>query len=181
MRGALDAVHAAVGSSVGRGTIQRITEGTQPRLASISKIARALGVETADLLSENLTAREGYKVNHHLAHAVSHRIPIVPPQELIWEDLVRQTIEGQFILQIKGDALAPEFLPGQRGIWQAGNTARPGQPVLLCLPNDIFELRIFEDRGSTWAGVSPRTGHRTITPEVDEAEIVARLKYLDLD
>lgn len=181
MRGALDAVHAAVGRSVGRGTIQRITEGTQPRLTSLTKIARALGVETADLLSETLSVRESYNVNSSLAHAVSQRAPIVLPQELIWEDLVRETIQGQFILAIKGDSLAPDFLPGQKAIWQAGCTARPGQPVLLRLPDESFELRIFEGRGATWAGISPRPGHRTITPEADGAEIVARLKYLDLD
>lgn len=180
-RGALDAVHAAVGSVVGRGTIQRIAEGVQPRLASLSKLARALGVDAAQLLGETLSVREPYNVKNHLAQELSQRTTIVPPKELVWEDLVTEAFEGQFILAIRGDALAPHFLPGQRGIWQAGSTARAGQPVLIRLPDESFELRIYESRGATWAGISPRTGHRTLTPQADQAEIVARLKYLDLD
>jgi hypothetical protein len=177
-RGALDAVHLAVGEAVGRGTLQRITEGTQPRLASLTKLARALGTDAASLLAGSPSKSGGVS---QVDQAVSQRTAIVPPKELVWEDLVGAVFEGQFILAIKGDALMPQYMPGQSGIWQAGATAKPGQPVLIRLPGERFELRYFEDRGATWAGVSQKVGHRDLTPERDGAEIVARLRYIDLD
>lgn len=180
-RGALNAAHSAIGASVGRTTLQRISEGVQPRLSSLTKIARALGVDVSELLGNGNFVHESYRASLQLAHAVSHRERILPTKQRVWEDLVREPIEGQFILAIKGDALAPQYLPGQLGIWQAGPTARAGQPVLLRLPNDRFELRIYEDRGETWAGIALKAGHRILTPEHHKAEIVARLRYLDLD
>lgn len=117
-----------------------------------------------------------------LAQAVSHRQSIVSPRTLVWEDMVIEDVHGQFILAIVGDALAPHYLPGQSGIWEAGGEGRPGRPVLLVDADGEFYLRLFEPRsGNSWAGVSQRVGHRELTPERDGVRLVARLKFLDLD
>jgi len=117
-----------------------------------------------------------------LAHAVSHAAGIVPPKTMVWEDLVREKIEGQFVLAVRGEALMPTYPPGQLGIWQAcDHTApNPGQAVLIQLPGSDFELRFYERRGPSWAGVSQRVGHAELQPQRDGATIVARLRYLDL-
>jgi transcriptional regulator with XRE-family HTH domain len=117
-----------------------------------------------------------------LAHAVSDRQPIVTPKTIVWEDLVSATIEGQFLLAVKGEALMPTYPPGQMAIWQACDhtAANPGQAVLIQLPGGQFELRFMERRGSTWAGVSQRVGFGELQPERDQAKVVARLRYLDL-
>jgi hypothetical protein len=117
-----------------------------------------------------------------LAHSVSQRAAIVIPKTIVWEDLVRESIEGQFLLAVKGEALMPAYPPGQMAIWQACDhtAAKPGQAVLVQLPGGRFELRFFEPRGTTWAGISQRVGHAELQPERDQAAVVARLRYLDL-
>jgi len=181
--GSLDAVHAALESCVGRGTLQRIREGGNPTLKSLTRIASQLGVDTSELLSQPNRAAEPraqYAVSP-LAHAVSQRQPIVSPRTLVWEDLVIDDVHGQFILAIVGDALAPHYLPGQSGIWEAGPTGKPGQPVLLADAAGAFYLRLYEPRpGGSWAGVSQRVGHPELTPERHGVRVVARLRYVDL-
>lgn len=117
-----------------------------------------------------------------LAHAVSHRQPIVTPKTKAWGDLVRDEIDGQFLLAVKGEALMPVHPPGQLAIWQACDhkEVNPGQAVLVWLPGDHFELRFFERRGGTWAGVSQRVGFGELLPDRDGAHVVARLRYPDL-
>lgn len=117
-----------------------------------------------------------------LAHAVSQAQPIVTPKTIVWEDLVLEMIEGQFLLAVHGEALMPTYPPGQMAIWEAcGDTAvKPGQAVLLHMGGNRFELRFLERRGSTWAGVSQRLGYGELQPERDQAVVVARLRYLDL-
>jgi transcriptional regulator with XRE-family HTH domain len=117
-----------------------------------------------------------------LAHAVSQRQQIVTPRTIVWEDLKLESIEGQFLMAVKGDALMPAYPPGQMAIWQAGDAdaANPGQAVLVHVPDRGFELRFLERRGSTWAGVSQRAGFGELQPERDQARVVARLRYLDL-
>lgn len=181
--GNLDAVHAALQGCVGRGTLQRIREGGNPTLKSMQRIAQQLGVEVSELLtSPNHVAepRAAYG-DSLLAHAVSQRQAMVSPSTLVWEDLVIEDIRGQFILAIVGDALAPNYLPGQSGIWEAGSTGKPGQPVLLADAAGAFYLRLYEPRpGGSWAGVSQRVGHPELTPEQHGVRVVARLRYVDL-
>lgn len=131
------------------------------------------------------THRAGEGTSTHqipLAHAVSHLQPIVTPRTIVWEYLVKEPIEGQFLLAVRGDALMPTYPPGQMAIWQAcdDKAASPGQAVLIKLPGDQFELRFLERRGGTWAGVSQRIGFGELQPERDQAVVVARLRYLDL-
>jgi hypothetical protein len=112
---------------------------------------------------------------------VSQRQAMVSPSTLVWEDLVIEDIRGQFILAIVGDALAPNYVPGQSGIWEAGRTGKPGQPVLLADAAGAFYLRLYEPRpGGSWAGVSQRVGHPELTPEQHGVRVVARLRYVDL-
>jgi len=116
-----------------------------------------------------------------LAHALSERQPILLPSTLVWEDMVIEDVTGQFILVIVGDALAPDYLPGQAGIWEAGSEGRAGKPVLLADQRDEIYLRLYQPRaGGSWAGVSQRVGHRELTPEADGVRVIARLRYLDL-
>lgn len=105
---------------------------------------------------------------------------IVPIEQIVWEDLVLDRIKGQFSMAVAGDALMPTYPPGQMAIWEAGDTAKPGQAVLIHLPGDRFELRFLESRGNTWAGVSQRLGHGELRPDRDGAKVVARLRFLDL-
>lgn len=117
-----------------------------------------------------------------LDHAVIHAPAIVAPKTIVWEDLVSFKLEGQFLLAVKGEALMPTYPPGQMAIWQAcdDTSVNPGQAVLIKLPDDRFELRFLERRGNTWAGISQRVGFGELQPERDQAEVVARLRYLDL-
>lgn len=180
-RGALDAANAALENAVGRTTLQRIKEGIEPRTSSLHKIARKLGVPAAQLLSHTHANEDHVEYRFSaIAAAIEERVTISLPPTKIWEDLVLEDIHGQFILTLPDDSLAPGYLPGQHGIWQAGNTAKPGQPVLIALPGGQFVIRIYEARPTGWAGVSQRVGHPTVTPEADGARIVARLRYLDL-
>ena len=182
----------------------RVVDTPRPHLSALIHGSKGCGNELASKIEQRLNKPAGwldqeevstmpsllgvadnvglgaYTDSISLARAVSDRAPIIPPQKLSWEGLVSAVFEGQFILEIHGDALAPGYLPGQSGIWECGPTAQPGQPVLIKMPGPTFALRLYEDRGGTWAGVSTRPGHRTLTPAADAAEIVARLRYLDL-
>lgn len=201
----------ATRAGVSQGTIGNIESDFRRNPRELLAIARAVGVrpewlkdneqpmETAETLAAlvqfggittaNLphpVAAEALAQYNHggsaLAHAVSHRQAIVTPKTMVWEDLVKELIEGQFLLAVKGDALMPTYPPGQMAIWQAcdDKAASPGQAVLIKLPGDQFELRFLERRGSTWAGVSQRIGFGELQPERDQAVVVARLRYLDL-
>ena len=173
------------------GSIGNYESNTRRSAKKVAEIAAALGVRALWLESGTGPMKDssGTPALPHLsgedlpsvAQEVSHRTPIIPPRTISWEDLVSEKIEGQFLMAIVGDALAPDYLPGQMGIWQAGDTAKNGQPVLIRLPDDQFELRFYEGRGKAWAGVSERKGHRPLSPDEDGAEIVARLRYVDLD
>lgn len=185
-RGALDAAHTALHEAVGRGTLQRIKDGVEPRVASLNKIADALGVDRASLLTPawhttRETRAEYGGIPTQIAQDIAAREKIALPKKYTWEGLMKESIEGQFTLPIADDALAPSYMPGQGGIWQAGASARAGQPVLIWLPGDRFVVRFYEQRGPSWAGVSERVGHKTITPQEDGAEIVARLVYVALE
>lgn len=180
-RGALDRLHQEK-PAIGRGTYQRIREGSLGlRLSTVEKLSENFGLTSQEILSAVTgIPRLDDQGQPSVAQAVSHRQPIVTPRKIVWEDLVREVLEGLFEMVIVGDALAPGYLPGQNGIWEAGSTAKPGQPVLIKLPGDRFELRLLETRGATWAGVSQRPGHGELQPERDGAQIVARLRYVDL-
>lgn len=113
-----------------------------------------------------------------VAHELIHRVPIVEPRTLIWGGFVLEDVRGEFIMAIGGDALAPHYLPGQRGIWEACDAGRPGKAVLLVDRDGEFHLRIYEPRGgASWAGISDWPGHRELQPERDGVRIVARIKW----
>lgn len=181
--------------------ISKIELGDILKTTGIARLSQALGVlpewlelgngpmAVADASHGVAEPGTGYQTasissdpNHPLAQAVSQRQPIVAPLTMVWEDLVSATIEGQFLLAVRGEALMPIYPPGQMAIWQAcdDTAANPGQAVLLKLPGDRFELRFLERRGSTWAGISQRVGFGELQPERDGATVVARLRYLDL-
>ncbi len=161
-----------------------ISEVTWARLCDLHEVRPFINADTpAWQLAEGVVDQPAINLlgESPVAYAVSQRRQIVTPKTLVWEDLVLQDVDGQFIMTIQGDALAPQFLPGQAGIWQAGSEGRPGQPVLLVDAAGDFHLRLYEPRGGgSWAGVSQRVGHRELTPEQDGARVVARLRYLDL-
>ena len=183
--------------------ISKIELGSIQKTTGIARLAMALKVEPEWLelgngemapaaSTSNLRTSEAAKAHGSpafsrdqqspLDHDVSHRQPIVTPKTMVWEDLVKETIEGQFLLAVKGEALMPTWPPGQMAIWQACDhkDASPGQAVLIRLPGDHFELRFLERRGASWAGVSQRIGHGELLPERDQAVVVARLRYPDL-
>lgn len=179
---------------VSQGTIGNLESGLRKHPRELLAIAAALQVRPEWLLHatggpdlmtppQHVVMEEIARYGDSLpAHAVSQRQHIVTPRKLVWEDLMIEDITGQFILAIEGDALAPQYLPGQSGIWEAGDAGRPGQPVLLADASGSFYLRLFEPRANgSWAGVSERRGHRELTPENDAVRVVARLRYLDLD
>jgi transcriptional regulator with XRE-family HTH domain len=154
---------------------------TAETLSALFQFGGSASAALADFLGAEALAPYDQRASP-LAHAVSHRQPIVTPKTIVWEDLVKEPIEGQFLLAVRGDALMPTYPPGQMAIWQAcdNKAASPGQAVLIKLPGDQFELRFMERRGSTWAGVSQRIGFGELQPERDQAVVVARLRYLDL-
>lgn len=179
--GSLDAVHGALLNCVGRGTLQRMQSGGYPSLKSLEKIAHQLDVPWTELIAGHEAARKHYRLAeptpHYgaLAHPASYLQPMMPPRTLVWEDLVVKELQGQFVLAIQGDALAPHYLPGERVVWEAADFGRPGRAVLLLGPGGEFHLRLFEPRGpGRWAGVSSRPGYRELTPEIDGVRIVAR-------
>lgn len=161
-----------------------ITEVTWARICDLHEVRPFINADTPVYQLSTAIADQpaAHLVGEALvAYELSHRQPIVTPKTLVWEDLVLEDVDGQFIMMIQGDALAPQYLPGQSGIWQAGSEGRPGQPVLLVDAAGTFHLRLYEPRGGgSWAGVSQRVGHRELTPERDQARVVARLRYLDL-
>ncbi len=161
-----------------------ITETTWARLCELREVKPFLSGSTpVYALPHLLREPEVADAWAHslLAHAMSDMQPMVSPRTLVWEDLVTEDIHGQFILAIVGDALAPLYLPGQSGIWEAGSEGRPGQPVLLVDAAGTFYLRLFEPRpGGSWAGISQRVGHPTLTEAQDGVRVLARLRYLDL-
>ena len=122
--GALDRAASALHPHIGRGTLQRIQQRAgEPRFESIKKIAKALGCSPTDLLAGTHRSEPAETdpespltssiPSTALAHEVSHRQPIVTPKTMVWEDLVKETIEGQFLLTVKGEALMPTWPPGQ--------------------------------------------------------------------
>lgn len=161
-----------------------ITEITWARLCDLREVRPFLGAQTPMYaLPHHVRDQEARYLSgdSRLALAVSQRQPIVTPRTLVWEDLVIEDVQGQFVLVIVGDALAPHYMPGQSGIWEACSEGRPGQPVLLADLHQQFYLRLYEPRaGGSWAGLSQRIGHRELTPEADGVRVVARLRYLDL-
>lgn len=165
--------------------VDKVVKGKTKSLSAQNndRAAKLLGVNPSWLANGEgprlhlLTTKEPAEV----AQALSQRAPIVEPDLVVWEQLPTMELEGMFRMEVRGDALTPRYLPGQFAIWQAGDTARNGQPVLIGLPGDRFELRYYEGRGDTWAGVSQAIGHRELLPDRDGAKVLARLRYLDLD
>lgn len=161
-----------------------ITETTWERLCDLREVKPLLtnppigGTHVFHAREESAQYMVG---NSPIAHAMSQRRQIIAPRKLVWEDMVITDVHGQFIMTISGDALAPAYLPGQSGIWEAGDHGNPGQPVLLADSADRFYLRLYEPRpGGSWAGVSQRVGHPELNPEQHQVRVVARLRYLDL-
>lgn len=177
-------------AGVTQGTIGNIEADLRRNPRELLAIAAAVGVRPEWLrdgkgpMETAATAVQAVNITEKpdpLAHALSHRTPIVDSRTLVWEDMVIEDVTGQFLMAIVGDALAPDYLPGQAGIWEAGSEGRAGKPVLLVDERGDFFLRLYEPRaGGSWAGISQRVGHRTLTPEADGARIIARLRYLDL-
>lgn len=163
-----------------------ITETTWARLCDLREVKPFINAATPAWNLPHLLREPQamYFSGHgiaHVDHAVSERQPIVEPRMLVWEDLVVDDVKGQFIMAIEGDALAPLYLPGQSGIWEAGTAGKPGQPVLLADAAGAFYLRLYEPRpGGSWAGVSQRAGHTELVPELHGVRVVARMRYLDL-
>ena len=126
--------------------------------------------------------RVNYGQESPVAHAVIDRQPIVSPTTILWEQLSVDSISGQFLMAVQGDALMPTYPPGQMAIWQACNSSavQPGQAALIQLADGRYELRFFERRAKGWAGVSERRGHGELLPDRDGAQVVARLRYPDL-
>lgn len=174
-------MHQRLVSVIGRGTLQRIQAGTKPRMESLERIADALETDVSALtVAPTFPIHEsGYNLES-LAHAVSERQVSFDPPKKVWEDLVQESITGRFYLAVHSEALAPKFAPGRLGLWEAGNTAEAGQPVLLQLADGAFHMRFFEPRSAaSWAGVSAQPGFRPLTPETDGARVLARMLYVD--
>ena len=175
--------------------ISKMERGVILKTTGIARIASTLGVEPEwlelgngpMLLPSHLA---GYAVAEspsayqaaEVAHALSQRPFILSEKPRIWEELVKETIRGQFRMAVKGEALLPNHPAGQMAIWEAGDhtSVNPGQAALLWLPGDRFELRFIEQSGNAWAGVSQRFGYGRLEPDRDGAEVVARLRYPDL-
>lgn len=174
--------------------ISKLELGTMLKTTGIARIAQALKVRPewleqghepmtppATVVGYMNAPTSRYSVRE-VDHAVSQHPPILWQEPKVWEDLLRENIKGQFRMPVKGDALLPNHPGGQMAIWEACDhtKANPGQAVLLWLPGDTFELRAFERRGASWAGVSQRLGYGELLPTRDGAEVVARLRFPDL-
>lgn len=78
----IDRVLAAYGEAVGRGTIQRIRDGDQPRLASLQKLADAIGLsDVRALLEDPATSVSG------VAQVLSYQ-PHEHPPLIEWRTIV---------------------------------------------------------------------------------------------
>jgi hypothetical protein len=160
-----------------------VTEATWNKLTRLSEV-RERGL-AGNVIALPPSPQIGDEDKPGVARAVSERSHIVTPRTLIWGDFVLSEIQGEFVMAVAGDALAPHYLPGERGIWLACDYGRPGKAVLLVDEAEEFYLRIYEPRaGQSWAGVSGRPGqpgHRELTPERDGVRIVARILWRSED
>jgi hypothetical protein len=112
--------------------------------------------------------------------AAPERPFVVPARSSKEREALKASIPGMFKMPIVSAALGPRYPVGTQGIWQACGTATDGKPVLLLDQLGEWHLRLFERRsGECWVGVSHDPKCKTLSPEVDGVEIVARLRFVE--
>lgn len=112
---------SAAAESMGfhRSDVTRWSKGSKPRQATIQKVADYFGVPISVLSEEKTPVQEGERdgaVKIPVLGIVPAGIPIEAIEDILdWEEVPASMCRGgkeYFALQIKGDSMWPDYLPG---------------------------------------------------------------------
>lgn len=111
-----------------------------------------------------------------VAHAMSHRQPIIALRTVTREGLGVEKFEEPFQMRIDTDELAPDVPRGRIGRFRPGEPPQPGWPVLLRDPEGGFHLRLYRAGiGGDWEGYSKQSEFKTYERVKHGVEIVATM------
>lgn len=149
-----------------RGKVQRMDSGALARLAQL------FGVSADYLLGDDSATPPRSSVRIPVLGSVPAGIPLEAVEDILdWEDIPAAMCAGDreyFALQVKGDSMWPDFLPGDTVILRKTPTCESGDVCVVYVNGDdatLKEVRLHED-GSL--SIMPRNQSyppRTFTPK----------------
>lgn len=113
-----------------------------------------------------------------LAHEMSLAQPMIDPKEMQWELILQSALPERFTLVVRDEAMAvtdpPSMRPGDRAVFRAASTAKPGEVVLVAdSRNNVFIRRYIERRPGHWLAVPRHDSYRELDSAVDDLRILA--------
>lgn len=169
---------------VSAGTIGNHESGARDKPRELNAIASALGIDAAWLehgggpitwkgiqhVAEGSAAyniRQAHQVSHP---QLSHSLPT-----LSWEALMLKIPESLFVLQLRDDALAPQYPRGVSVVWSATRKPAPGRLVLVRDKHGRDHARVLYAGAAPgqWRAAALNPAFPTFDPEADGLVILA--------
>lgn len=193
----IDTVHRAIGGVVGRGTVQRIREGTTSTgLGIVERIAAQIGCDASDLLADAYTpshvaseempaysrrpAAERVMLDrkgHMQAHGLSYKADTVP--FLTKEELMSgKDLPNAFKIELPDDALGAKAPKGTKATFER-REAHWGDAVLLLDANNRPHVRVYrQSLDHEWEGYAANSDFATFNGSMSGVRVVAVLESL---
>lgn len=192
----VDAVHAALGDVVGRGTVQRMRQGGHSfSLTVIGRIAQRLGCDVTDLLSGRYEAPRVASVSEpetkpyfsararidqegvSLAHSLSYT-PVTVPYLSREELMAAKELPQTFRIDLPDDALGARAPKGTPATFER-RPADWGDAVLLFDTKGQPHIRVYrQSLEHEWEGVAPHPAFATFNGSMPGVRVVAVLESL---
>lgn len=159
-----------------RSDVTRWSKGSQPRQATIQKVADYFGVSVSALLSEEKAYTHKSERSDAVKIPVLGTVPAGIPIEAIedimdWEEIPASMCHGEkeyFALQIKGDSMWPDYLPGDVVIVRKTPDCESGDDCIVYVNGYDATLKQVKKGDDGSLSIIPRNQNyspRTYTPE----------------
>ena len=145
--------------------VSKVLKGTTKSLtaANNDKAAKLLGVDPGWLATGEGNASTSGDQKDPVAHSVSDLRPIVNLQKVTWEALPVSDLSGRFEIDLRDDALAPEYPTGTAIRFDAKRPPRPGWPVLVKDSAGAYYVRDYiEGAAGQWSATPRQRGYASL-------------------
>jgi transcriptional regulator with XRE-family HTH domain len=145
--------------------VSKVLKGTTKSLtaANNDKAAKLLHVDPGWLATGDGSAATFSDQKDPVAHLVSDLRPIVNLQKVTWEALPVSDLSGRFEIDLRDDALAPEYPAGTAIRFDAKRPPRPGWPVLVKDSAGAFYVRDYiEGAAGQWTATPRQRGYASL-------------------
>lgn len=111
------------------------------------------------------------------AHGVSQPRGMMVPRQIAWDELMLGPLPESFVVQIRDDAMAPEFPIGCECLFStAAGQPKPRDGVLVADDAGNVYFREYQvGPGGRWQAASLNSGYLPMTPEAHRISVIAVL------